>query len=263
MLNKLLKYNLKDKFKILIIFYILSIFFAISTRVFSEIANSVIMNIIASVLSGVTISMIFNIFINNLMRDWVRFSQNLYGDESYLTHTLPVKKSTIYLSKMLSCIISLLVSFTVVGLSLFIAYYSKENIQFVKGILLPFAKAYDSTILKILVAVLLVLFLEFLNGVQSGFTGIILGHRLNSGKIGFSVLFGFMIYGATQVVAVISVFVVGLFNRDILDLYKNEQITNVQSIKTVIYIAIAVYTVIIIALYFINVKLFKKGVNVD
>ena len=102
MLKKLLKYDLKNVYKILIIFYALSIFFGILTRIFFSIDNSTIMNIIAQVCGGITISMAFNIIINNLIKSWVMFKQNLYGDESYLTHTLPINKKTLYLSKIIS-----------------------------------------------------------------------------------------------------------------------------------------------------------------
>ena len=99
MLKKLLKYDLKNNFKILIIFYGLSIFFAVLTRILFSIENSFIIDIIAKISSGVTISMIFNIIINNIMGLWGRTRNNFYGDESYLTHTLPVDRKTLYLSK--------------------------------------------------------------------------------------------------------------------------------------------------------------------
>ena len=37
------------------------------------------------------IGMIINSLINGLMRSWVRFINNVYKDESYLTHTLAQK----------------------------------------------------------------------------------------------------------------------------------------------------------------------------
>ena len=46
MLKKLLKYDLKSIFKLLFVFYSLSLFFAILTRLFLNIENSLIMNII-------------------------------------------------------------------------------------------------------------------------------------------------------------------------------------------------------------------------
>ncbi len=263
MLGKLLKYNLKDSFKGLIVFYILAMFFSLLTRIFFGIENSFIMSIIASILSGVTISMIINILINNIIRVWVRFRQNLYGDESYLTHTLPIKKSVIYLSKFLNTVIILLISFLVIALTLFIAYYSKENIEMLKNILIPFEKAFDLKITGVLFAVLFILFLEILNMMQAGYTGIILGHRLDSGKIGFSVLIGFVSYMVTQVFVVAVVFIAALFNKDLMDLFFSNQITNFDSLKLILYIAMATYSAIVIILYFVNVKLFKKGVNVD
>ena len=97
MLKKLLKYDLKSINIVLIVFYGLSIFFSILTRIFLSIENSFIFNVIGQICNGTMIAMMFNIIINNLIRLWVRFKQNFYGDESYLTHTLPVEKKTLYL----------------------------------------------------------------------------------------------------------------------------------------------------------------------
>ena len=67
MLKKLLKYDLKNIFKFLVIFYSLALFFAVLTRIFFSIDNSLMMNIIGQVCSGATISMMFSILINNLI----------------------------------------------------------------------------------------------------------------------------------------------------------------------------------------------------
>ena len=68
MLKKLLKYDLKNINKVLIIFYSLSITFAVITRLLFLIKDSFIMNILAQISSVITISMMFNIVINNIMR---------------------------------------------------------------------------------------------------------------------------------------------------------------------------------------------------
>ena len=263
MLGKLLKYDLQSKFKFLMIFYSLAIFFAVLTRLFLLIDNSLIMNVIGKICSGVTISMIFNILINNIMRLWVRFKNNFYGDESYLTHTLPVDKKTLYLSKELDGVISLFISVLVIALALFIAYYSKENIELLKNILLPVADIMGSSVKKIILAFLFICFLEIANMVQAGFCGIILGHKMNNMKTGFSVLYGFLCYMATQVFVLIIIFITGLFNKDIMNLFFTNEIVNIEMIKFIIYLAIVIYTVTLFIGYIINVKLFKVGVNVD
>jgi len=263
MLKKILKYDIKSVYKSLIIFYSLSLFFAIMTRIFLNINNSFIMDIIGKICSGITISMIFNILINNVIRLWVRFKNNFYGDESYLTHTLPLTKKTLYLSKTLASIITLLVSSLVICLSLFIAYYSKENIQFIKNLLLPFATVYESTIVTIILEFIFIFFLEIMNLLQAGYAGIIFGHKRNNNKILFSMLSGFITYMLTQIFVILVVFLVALFNKDLMNLFYTTSALNISTIKICIYLAIFAYTLNILILYFINLKIFNKGVNVD
>ena len=102
MLKKLLKYDLIYKYKVLIIFYVISIIVSILTRITTIDNPSLAILVINKILCGTVIAFVVNIIVNTLMRSWVRFKSNVYGDESYLTHTLPVKKETIYLSKTFS-----------------------------------------------------------------------------------------------------------------------------------------------------------------
>lgn len=263
MLKKLLKYDLKNVYKVLVVFYLLLFFFAVLTRLFLYVDNSFIFEIIGKICSGTTIAMFFNIIINNMMRLWVRFKTNFYSDESYLTHTLPVDKKTLYLSKTLTSIITLITSALVICLSLFIAYYSKENILLVKNLLLPLATVYDSTIIAIILEFILVLFLEIMNMIQSGYVGIVLGHKRNNNKMAFSILFGFITYLLTQVFVILVVFLFALFNQDLMNLFYTVDALSISTIKTCIYLAIFVYTLNIFILYFVNIKLFNKGVNID
>ena len=263
MLKKLLKYDLENIFKFLIIFYSLSIFFAILTRIFFSIDNSFIMNLLGNITSGIAISMMFSIIINNLMRLWIRLKNNFYGDESYLTHTLPIEKKTLYLSKVISSIISLFASVSVIALTLFVAYYSKDNLEILKNILLPITTTYEINFLNIIILFLFITFLELVNGLFSGYTGIILGHKKNNNKIIFSVLYGFITYMITQTIGLIAIFIVAIFNKDIMNLFITNEIININSIHTIIYLAISVYTMTIIILYILNLKFFKQGINVE
>ena len=261
MLKKLLKYDLKWVFKVVIVFYLLALFFAVLTRLFFGMNNSFMMNIVAQICSGTTISMIVSIIINNIMRLWVRFKNNFYGDESYLTHTLPVEKKTLYISS----IITLFTSTFVILLTLFVAYYSKENMEMVNNLLLSIASSYDFSTMGLVVVLFILLFLEFLNLLQSGYTGIILGHKFNSGKIGFSVLFGFITYIVTQLLVLLIVYILGLFNGNIMNLFltTNLDVINISVIKTIVLFAILIYLLLFVVVYIVNFKLFKKGVNVE
>ena len=263
MLIKLIKHDLKNTLKFLSIFYGLSILFAILTRIFWSVDNSLVANIIGSICSGVTISMIFNIIINNLLRCWVRFRQSMYGDEGYLTHTLPIKKHTLYLAKFLLALITMLISVLVIGISLFIAYYSKDNIEVIKSFLFPIANIYNSTITGLIVVILLIFFLEVFNMLQSGYTGIILGHKMQNHKNLYSILYGFVAYTITQVFALLVLFIFALFNQEIMNLFVTNTMVNQTIIKNIILSSIIIYSLNIIAYYILNFNLLKKGVNID
>ena len=263
MLKKLLKYDLKWIFKLLIIFYSIALIFAILTRIFLYVDNSTVFNIIGKICSGVTISFIFNILINNIIRCWARFIRNLYGDESYLTHTLPVDKKTIFISKFLTGIITMFTSVFVILIVLFVAYYSKENLEWLKTSLNLIATIYNSTVIKLLLIIFLVFFLEMVFTIFAGYIGILLGHRSDNRRIVKSIIYGFITYMLTQTLTLIIMFICGLFNKDIMNLFMTNNIVNIDILKYIMYGAIVLYVIYIIIYYIIGLKLFKKGIDVD
>ena len=174
MLNKLLKYDLKYMMKNMVVFYILAIFFAITTRILFSINQSVIINIISQISVGCMFSMLANILINVIMRSWVRFRDSIYKDEAYLTHTLPVTKNDIYTSKFIQTLIFFTVSFIVVLLSLFIAYYTKDRWIMLKDLISSITTGLNFNTTLFVISFITIIFLEVFNAIQSGFLGIII-----------------------------------------------------------------------------------------
>lgn len=263
MLKKLLKYDLKSILKFLIIFYGLAIFFGLLTRLFFNFDNSFMLTLIAKILSGTAISMMVSSLINNVMRLWVRFTNNFYKDESYLTHTLPVNKRTLYTSKILCSVITFFVTALVIFLTIFVAYYSKENIEILKNFLDPIIKGLNINVVRVVVSFVIIIFLEILNMLQAGYTGIILGHKFNSNKIGFSVLFGFITYIALQIISFVSLYFVALFNKDFMSLFTSTNTITYETFNLIILVSSIIYFALFIVNYIINIKLFEKGVNVE
>lgn len=263
MLKKLLKYDLQNIFRFLVVFYGLTLFFGISTRFFSLFKNSFMMQVVYQISVTLVIALIINILINNLIRLWVRFKQNLYGDESYLTHTLPVSKKTIYLSKFLTSLISLFVSVIVILITLFIAFYSKENLEMLKNLLLSVASFYNSSVIGIILVFVLVFFLQLFCALQAGYAGIILGHKKDNNKMLFSVLFGIVTYIIIQAFALGGIFFIALFQPDIMILFLTNTVLSIDVLKLLMGIILIIYIVVLVINYFLNVNWFKKGVNVD
>lgn len=264
MLKKLLKYDLKDMFKFLLVFYLIILFFSVSTRIIGIFNNSFFMNIVYSIFKGAMIAVSITIIINNIMRLWVRFRENMYKDESYLTHTLPISASNLYISKYLTAFITLFASIMVIVLNLGIAFYNKDLYLSLKNILLDFSNMIGTNAIIVLVGIFLALYLEFINFVLSGETGIILGHKCNNKKMALSVLFGFLYYQVTQVIVfVLSFLIPAIFNHDILKLFTGEELTNISGFKLIFIACIIGYLIINIFTCVLNVFILKKGVDVE
>jgi len=263
MLGKLLKYDLKWIYKGLAVFYLLALLFSGLGRLLLLPSNSLLFTIVGKITNGIAIAMMFNALINCFMRCWVRFVRHLYKDESYLTHTLPVEKSSIYMSKIIVSIGSIIISVLVIFLTLFIAYYSKENIEVLKNTLLPIANLYNSSLIRVVLIFIAAFMVETLCILQSGYTGIILGHKMNNNKILFSIVYGLLVYIFTQVFALGLVFILGLFNDNLMNLFITNEVLNFDTIRIVGYLCIFIYFIIFIGNLFINIRLFMNGVDVD
>lgn len=262
MLKKLLKYDLKWCYKPLLVFYVLAIFFSIIVRIVEHFEQSLILLVIDKICCGVVIAMIINIIINCFMRNWARFVKNIYKDESYLTHTLPVSKNKIYLSKILTAMITLFTSFIVIIVCLAIATLNKETWIALKESLEQSAIYFDSSVFCFISIMIITIFFEFLFMMMSGILGIIIGHRSNNLKIVKSILIGFLIYMTLSFISLGALFVAGLLNSDIMSLFHNIEVSS-NALKSMLLVGILVYAIYNLGIYFIGNKLFNHGINVD
>ena len=263
MLNKLLKYDLKYMIKNMSIFYILAIFFSIVTRILFSLKQTLIVNIVGQITVGCMFSMVASILINVMMRSWVRFRDSIYKDEAYLTHTLPVTKNDIYNSKFIQTLVFFVFSFVVAILSLFIAYFTKERWLMLKGLIASITTGLNFNTTLFVIGTISVVFLEIFNAIQCGFLGLILGHKKNNNKVAFSVLFGFIAYLVAQSLVLLSVYIIGLFDSSVMDLFKNTVLVDTNSFKLLMLIAVILYVIIIWLMSIICKKELNKGVNIE
>ena len=264
MLIKLLKYDLKYMIKNMSVFYILSIFFAITTRILSLPEQTVMIGILSRISSGCMIAMIANVVINAMMRSWLRFRDSLYKDEAYLTHTLPVTKNDLYNSKFFQTLIFFFLGFVIILISLFIAYYTPDTWQIIKNYIKSITIGFNMSIVFFITIAILIIFLELFNAIQCGFLGIILGYKRNSGKIEFSVLFGFIIYLVAQTLVLGLVYAYGFFDPTVMELFKTGTISiDVNAFKILAIVSSILYLIIIFSMSIICKKILNKGVDIE
>ena len=263
MLSKLLKYDLKYMIKNMSVFYILALFFSITTRILLLVNNSVIIDIMSKISSGCMFSIIFSVVINTIMRSWVRFRDSIYKDEAYLTHTLPVTKNEIYNSKFIQALIFFLIGLIVIIASLLISYYTEERWQLLKGLIDNISTGLNFNTLLFIICFIVIIFLEIFNAIQCGFFGIINGYKQSNNKILYSFLFGFIAYLLSQSIVLLITYIVALFNPTIMNLFKSNILLDNNSIKLLTIIAIISYSVLIGLMNIVCKMEFKKGVNIE
>lgn len=263
MLGKLLKYDLKYMIKNMSVFYILSIFFAILSRLLSLLEQTFMIGIITKITTGCMIAMVFNILINTMMRSWVRFNQTIYKDESYLTHTLPVTKNDIYNSEFIQSLIFFFIGFIIIIISLFITYYTKDRwdviVQFIEGL----SKGINTKPYQLIISFFLIVFLEVFNAIQCGFLGIIIGNKSNNNKTAFSVLYGLAAYFVSQTLVLVIMYIVGFFDESIMDAFKSTQVTDLSVFKPLAIYTTFLYFGTITGITVLAKKLFNQGVNIE
>lgn len=263
MLGKLLKYDLKWVYKNVVVLYILAIVFSLLSRITKNVESSVLFSVITIVLIISAIFMAVASLVFCLRNLWFRFLKNCYQDESYLTHTLPVKKKKIYDAKAITAIVAMFTTIVVILISLFICFYSKANLENVKEALEIVATVSDTTVVSILCLMFFVFVTEMIFIVFIGYSAMILGHRFNQNKIVKSIEIGVGLYFITQIITVILVLIMGAFNPDIMNLINTEEIVPTSIIKKIMYAGTGIYVVYTLLYYFLGKKTFEKGVNVD
>lgn len=264
MLGKLLKYDLKWTYKLVAVFYCLAFIFSVIAYVFNRTENSMLFDVLGKIANGFAVSMTVSALINCIMRSWARFVKNVYKDESYLTHTLPVSKSTIYSAKILSAIICTFTTIVVAAICIVMCYCNEEEmINDLKNMLEITASSFDSSVIGILLIFFLIVLLEIIEVLFAGYTGIIIGHRSNKSKMLKSIIIGFALYMATNVISIAFMYIAGLFNPDIMNLITTTSSLDINIVKGIMVYGIIFYMIFNIIFYTISKWQFNKGVNVD
>lgn len=264
MLRKLLKYDLKDSFnKVILIYGSLAVVLAAAYRFFNLFADIPLWDFISSFCFGAAISMAISTIINIVIHTWVNFNISVYGDRGYLTHTLPVHKRTIYHSKLLSAFLSLLAGVVILLIVFLFLLFSDDYAQIIKELFGTISKVYQIDIGILLTVIALELLVQTFSLIQSGLIGSILGHRMQSGKRGFSFLYGCLLYFASQGLALIGLLGCALLKRDMLSVFYSTQPPSVSVIKSIMVSAVIVYALVNVLFYFMAIKTFRKGVNLE
>ena len=261
MLGKLFKYDFKWINKTMYVYYAILFILSIAVKVVESMKQDLLLLVIDKIVSAMFIGCVVSIIITCIMRIWTRFINSAYKDESYLTHTLPVTKNQIFNAKMISSVLSIIMSALVIVFCIAIVYLNKDTIEMLKAMYKSLIDVYGSIFaLCFVIGLVLLILLEIIYLMMAGIFGIVTGYRFNNYKAIKSIIIAIVSYG---VLNVISFIILGIMSKFADFKIVADSFPSMNTMKIMGFTFIIVYLVYNLAYYFISKKIFNKGVNVD
>lgn len=293
MFTKLLKYNLKSVLKSILPFIIFLLAATIMMNITSydrelgyiEIAGAMSQTVldppaVTAFWNGLAQFLLYIAFIlliaATVRANWRRFSNSFYSDEAYLTHTLPVSRSTLWGSMFTTILISFLVVIATLVLSGFLLVLSGSGQRFLDhlgllgGCVNCFGDYYSLAPreFSFYLSYSSILLAEFVFLTLCGITGIILGHRSSKN---LSLVFGAIIYLFGSALLVGIFLLLTQLDPEISQLFDGVPINTpgfshsaeLSYISRAIFYIGTIYACYSIILYFVDQKLLQRGINLD
>lgn len=206
---------------------------------------------------------------------WMRFKSSFYGDEAYLTHTLPVSRATLWKAEICSILISFLSILAVVTLSCLLLALTQDGLQLLESLGLIggcthcLGEYYNvkPMDLSFYLSFILVVFTEFTFLTFCGIFGIIMSNRLSKN---ISLLTGLVTYFAANALLVGLFFLIGQLDPTLLDIFQTSTHggtfgydLDLSFMSRTLFVIGSIYCCYCVAFGFINQKLLAHGVNLD
>ncbi len=192
MLGKVLKYDLKALCRYLIPLYVVLLGLSMMIRFLGFFDNISVIAIIC----GLLIVALVMLFIFSFMLAGIflvkYYLENLFKEQGYLTHTLPVKKGTLLFSKVLASLVVFIVTALVLIVSLVIAFYQEGLFEEVmKGFNLSI---YGMKIYEFLLFMIVYGIIGYMTTILMVYASIAIGYSRSSNKLVSSVVCGLIFY---------------------------------------------------------------------
>ena len=261
MIKNLMKYDIKKMLRIVIYIDACAILLAALTRLVGIWDNIQLIYIIKQFFQGFAYSAIASVLINTFIHILAVFITNFYKDESYLTHTLPVTKSQLLISKYLSALISVVSSVAVCFVSLFIMLYSKGFVEGFKMFIKTAVSDFNVPVGFFIFMLVYIVFAQLSSIMSMTFSAVIKANCYNSGRKIKGLLWFFAYYSLTALAVFAICAIVFLVRGNIGELLAEKM--SQSAFMSVIIIGAVMYTASAVFFYFFSDRMFKKGVNVD
>ena len=192
MLGKVLKYDLKALCRYLIPLYAVLFGLGIMIRLLGFFDNVSIIAIICGLMIVALVVLSCLSFVLNGIFSVKYYLENLFKDEGYLTHTLPVKKGTLLFSKVLASLVTFSMTALVLIISLIVAFYQKG--LFVDVVKVLNLSIYGMSVYEFLLFMIVYGIIGYVATILMVYAAIAIGYSRSSNKLVSSVVWGLIFY---------------------------------------------------------------------
>lgn len=264
MLKKLTKYDFHWSFRVVVWFMLAAAVCAVFARITGSLYNgaenaTMALLVLDKLASALLFAACAALYLIAFLRTAARFVTALYKDESYLTHTLPVRRGTVFDAKAVSGAAMLLLSLVVIALALLVGAGGSVVTQLKEYV------AKDALTAVLMTALFAA---ELLCMLFAVYLGCVLGYRFNTKKGLYAVLFSLAVYFGVQTVLSTVLFGSSFLDADIGDFFRKALLAaDPSAIGTAVTklsaISLGLYVAADAVLWILGRKALEKGVNVD
>jgi hypothetical protein len=261
MFSNLLKKDLHRNMRWLWVLFVATLVMAVLNRGCKELAKQVMFfQILGIFVDTLFYSAMVNGIVQPFLRNFMNFAKSFYGDEAYLTHTLPVTKTQLVTSKFLTALIEITLGFVVAVASLLIVFWTPDMFDFLQGLIFLLVGTKLSAVLVLALFVGLVL-VEFLMFIAIILFAIVVAYRAKEKRVLKTFLYTCVM--AFVAITILSVAMVVVLAINGIDLSSSTLVMTGPALLGLLGTGIAVYSLIAVGVYFLTKHEFNKGVNVD
>lgn len=278
MLGKLIKYDLKFILKTVSIYGIILLCCALLFNITGYDTNCrlvddmtvcdeapILLQIFHTIFWNAIFVVIIGLLLNGVIRVWARFKINCFSDEAYLTHTLPITKKTLWLSKFCSAILTILFMLIVSAISFVILSLSPNGQLLVADFGITTDRPFSYYIIY-----LLTIFTQLLFMTVCGMTGIIIANRNGSHRNFHALVWGFIVYTVGVFIMLGCLLLASNFSEAIHAMIFGagtsataQEFFTIDFMQNLLIGIGIIYIVMTTTLYFVDQALINKGVNID
>lgn len=266
MLGKLLKYEIKSQGRSLFVFWMAILGLGLLVRIFSLLENVLPVFQYVTPISSFTLG-IATVF--SLVYCFFLAIKNYYKkvlrEEGYLTNTLPVKKSSILLSFLITDVLALVVTIAFCFLGWFIAFGpGNEEIKSMwEAFSISIEQEINMSIEMVRYIFVGVMLVGYINTISLFYAAMTVGHSFSQNKIPSSIGIGVAFYMGFQFLSVIEMVVIFLKNRmDFTNALATNQVPY-ELIGTIIGEAFIISVISIITTYTFSNYFLNRKLNLE